>query len=223
MISRVFCVFCCLGLMLSTIGIADEFGPLDGDVFFIAPGAGTETGFQIAGGPYENSVVDGDGEIIGPDFGGGMILSTDSLIHNGGNNYDLIFRIESIGGNIMPSGIIGNSGVELTTLGLFVGGGIDSVALAAPLFAEEAQIEVFNTAAESIGTINVIDFGNFTAGVGGGWDGSFGLNFADEIPIGDVGAVELQINFNVVPEPASCSVIALAAMGLISYRRRKAS
>ena len=200
--------------------LADGVGPVDGDSYFIAPGAGTESGFQLAGGPFENSIIDGSGEIIGNDFGGGMILSTDELIHNGGNNYDLVFRIESVGGNILPSGVVGDSGVELTSLGIFVGGGIDNVALQSPVIAETAEIEVFNTTGGSIGVLNVIDFGNFATGPGGGWDGSLGFNFGNQIAIGDIGAVELQINFNAVPEPTTFGFLAASGIALVLRRRR---
>ena len=151
-----------------------------------------------------------------------MILSSDSLTQNIANNFDLVFRLESIGGNLLPTGILGDSGAELNTLGIFVGGGIDPVELASPVIANTAIIEVFNTADQSIGTIDVIDFANFSVGIGGGWDGSFGLNFVDQIPVGDVGAVELQINFNAVgvPEPASAAILSLSCLALCSTRRR---
>ena len=197
-----------------------QIGALMGDSYFIAPGAGTESGFQLAGGPFENSTVNGEGEIIGPDFGGGMVLSSDSLTQNIGNNFDLVFRVESVGGNLLPNGIIGDSGTELTTLGIFVGGGIDPVELASPVIANTAMIEVFNTADESIGTIDVIDFANFSVGIGGGWDGTFGLNFANQIPVGDVGAVELQINFDAIPEPSTAALLGLFALSSIARRRR---
>lgn len=212
-----------LSLIISVVvssTVIGQVGPIIGDTYFIAPGGGTESGFQLAGGPFENSTINSDGELIGPDLGGGMVLSTDTLIQNSATNFDLIFRIETIGGNLMPEGIIGDSGGELTTLGIFVGGGIDPVDLATPVIAESAQIEAFNLAGESIGTIPVLDFANFQTGIGGGWDGSFGLNFGNQIPIGDVGAVELQINFNTIPEPTTFGIFAAVGIASIARRRR---
>lgn len=210
-----------LGIPNAVVGFQGDIGPLLGDSYFIAPGAGTENGFQLAGGPFENSTINGEGELIGPDFGGGMILSSDSLTQNIGNNFDLVFRLETIGGNLLPNGIIGDSGSELNSLGIFVGSGIDPVELAAPVVPNTAIIEAFNTSGQSIGTIDVIDFANFSVGLGGGWDGTFGLNFVDQIPVGDVGAVELQINFNAVPEPASAGLLGVVGLAYVSVRRRK--
>ena len=118
--------------------------PTVGSTYFIAPGAGTASGFQLAGGPFSDSIINGAGELIGPDLSGnGLIVSTDSLTQNSVTNFDLVFRLATtIGGNIAPTGIIGDSGVELTTLGLFVGGGINPVDFDTPIFANTAEIEV---------------------------------------------------------------------------------
>lgn len=194
-----------------------------GSTYFIAPGAGTEKGFQLAGGPFEDSTYDFAFDTIGPDISGnGLIVSSESLTDNGSGNFDLVLRIATtVGGNILPSGIIGDSGEELTTLGIFVGAGFNPVDVIEPIIANSAQIEVFNTDNDSIGTIDVIDLANFQTGIGGGWDGTLGLNFGGAIPIGDVGAIELQINFDgqVIPEPGTglVGVILLSAMAV---RRR---
>ena len=193
-----------------------DFIPL-GSTYFIAPGAGVDKGFQVAGGPFVDSTFDFNPDTIGPDISGqGLIVSTQSLTDNGGGNFDLVFRIET-DGNFLPAGTVGDSGEVLTTLGLFVGGGINAVDIDEPIIANTAQIEVFDTGSGSIGAIDVIDLSNFTTGIGGGWDGSVGLNFGSAIPVGDVGAIELQINFTAqgIPEPttglAVCFLISAAA------------
>ena len=212
---------CALCLVFS----ADIFAQAtQGSTYFIAPGAGTESGFQLAGGPFIDSVVNGSGETIGLDLSGnGQILSTDSLIQNTEVNFDLVFRIETVGGNLAPTGIMGDSGVELISLGLFVGGGLNPVDLDAPVFANEALIEVYDLSEQSLGTIDVTQMGNFTSGVEGGWDGSLGINFFDQIQIGDVGAIELRINFDTVavPEPSSAALIGGLSLTLLARRRRR--
>ena len=92
--------------------LADAMMP--GSTYFIAPGGGTESGFQLAGGPFLDSTIDGLDEVIGPDISGaGMVVSTDILIQNDDVNFDFISRIEATpGGNLMPTGIIADSGVE---------------------------------------------------------------------------------------------------------------
>ncbi|MEM9410452.1 MAG: PEP-CTERM sorting domain-containing protein [Planctomycetota bacterium] len=200
-----------------------SLSPTAGDTYFIAPGAGTPSGFQLAGGPYEISTINGGGEMIGADFGGGMVMSSDTLVQNTAVNFDLTLRIESVGGNLLPTGIIGDSNVELTTLGIFVGGGVDPVNLDAPIIANSAQIEVFNTAGDSIGIIDELEqLNNFQTGIGGGWDGSLGLNFGNQIPIGDVGAIELQINYDsaAIPEPSALAIMGCAGFGLLLRRRK---
>jgi hypothetical protein len=201
---------------------APEGFPTAGSTYFIAPGAGTSSGFQLAGGPFLDSTINGVGEIIGPDISGeGDVLSSDFLIHNLGQNYDFILRVETVGGNLLPMGIIGDSGVPLVTLGLFVGGGLNPVDTNSPLFANTAVIEVFNRASESLGIIDVIGLSNFTTGKGGGWDGSLGLNFGNQIVIGDVGAIEFRINFDAaIPEPTSASIFGCLGLGLLVRRRR---
>jgi hypothetical protein len=195
--------------------------PVDGDTYFIAPGAGVPKGFQIAGGPFEVSTINGGSESIGLDItGNGNVTSSDELIQNTAINFDFTLRIET-DGNFLPEGVIGDSGEELTTLGLFVGGGIDPIEFSQPVFANTAIIEAFDSSGGSLGTINVIDFANFTTGKNGGWDGSLGINFGNAIPIGDVGAIELQVNYNTnsIPEPTS-AVVALMGLGLLARRRR---
>ena len=215
-----------LAILLLVVSSANaDFIP-EGSTYFIAPGAGVDKGFQVAGGPFGDSTFDGEFDVIGPDISGnGLIVSSESLTDNGSGNYDLVFRIATtVGGNILPSGVIGDSGEELTSLGIFVGGGINAVDIDAPIIANTAIIEVFNTSDQSIGTIDVIDLSNFEVGLGGGWDGTLGMNFGSAIPIGDIGAIELQINFDAkaVPEPAAAMLVA-TMLGLVaSSRRRKA-
>ena len=180
-------------------------------------------GFQLAGGPYELSTIDNGSEFIGLDITGqGMVTSTDTLIQNTATTFDFTLRIETTG-NFLPEGVIGDSGGELTTLGLFVGGGIDEIAFTTPVFATEAIIEVFDTSDASIGTIDVIDLSNFQTGIGGGWDGSLGLNFGNAIPIGDVGAIELQVSYSTVqiPEPSTTIIATLSMLGFTASRRRR--
>ena len=210
-------------LVLVSSSVAFAQFPEAGSSYFIAPGAGTVSGFQLAGGPFEESVIDGDGELIGLDLsGGGMILSTDTLIQNTMTNFDLVFRLETVGGNLAPAGIIGDSGVELTTLGIFVGGGLNPVDLDGPLLANSAYIEDYDSAEQSLGIISVVDFGNFTSGEGGGWDGSLGINFGNQVAIGDVGAIEFRINFDTaaVPEPGSALLLGTIALVGVTRRRR---
>ena len=211
-----------MALLFGSYASADFIG--ENSTYFIAPGAGIAKGFQVAGGPFVDSTFDGILDVVGPDISGnGMIVSSESLTDNGGGNFDLVLRIATtVGGNLLPTGVIGDSGEELTSLGLFVGGGINPVDVIDPIIANTAQIEVFDTDADSLGTIDVIDMSNFTTGLGGGWDGSLGLNFGNAIEIGDVGAIELQINFGSqsVPEPSSALVL-VSLLSLTMTRRRR--
>ena len=208
-----------LVLMVSAVANAD---PVVGDSYFIAPGTGVIEGFQLAGGPFELSTINGGSEFIGVDITGqGDVSSSDTLIQNTATNFDLTLRIETTG-NFLPTGVIGDSDVELTTLGLFVGGGIDPVAFTQPVFATSAVIEAFDTSDSSIGTIDVLSLSNFQTGVGGGWDGSLGLDFGNLIPVGDVGAIELQVNYNIaaVPEPSTAMLSLAGLIALCGIKRR---
>ena len=211
----------CLALVL-TLGNFASADPIIGDTYFIAPGAGTFEGFQLAGGPYSVSTINGGAEGIGTDFSGnGQVTSSDSLVQNSSSNFDFTVRIETTG-NFLPAGTIGDSGSELTTLGLFVGGGIDPIDFNEPVFANTAVLEAFDTSGTSIGTIDVVNLANFSTGIGGGWDGALGINFNNLIPVGDVGAIELRINFDTVavPEPSSAALIGGLALTLLARRRR---
>ena len=107
-----------LALAILLVGQANADFIAPDSTYFIAPGAGVDKGFQQAGGPFEDSTFDGNLDVIGPDISGnGLIVSSESLTDNGGGNFDLVFRIATtIGGNLLPTGTIGDSGEELTSI-----------------------------------------------------------------------------------------------------------
>ena len=214
----------CFALMLSTVVAAvASADPVTNDTYFIAPGAGFIDGFQLAGGPFELSTLDFASEEIGLDItGSGIVTSSDALIQNTATNFDLTLRLETTG-NFLPDGSSSDTGGILETLGLFVGGGIDPLDFNQPVFANTAVIEVFDSAEGSLGLLDVVGLQNFTSGVGGGWDGSVGINFNSAIEIGDVSAIEFRVNYDIdaaaVPEPTA-GLIALSALSLTLRRRR---
>ncbi len=203
------------------VGTVQE-SPNPGDSYLITPAIGsTAGGFAFSMTGAVESTIDGATEAVGLTLLlASDVLSTDTLIDNGGGNFDLILRVESVD-DISPVGFA-TGGVAADTAGLFLGGnaGGSSVDFPAPAIVSLATVEVFDVAgASSAGPFDITSFANFTDGPGGGWDGGLGVTFGAG-SAGDVGAYELVVNYT-IPEPASVVMIGIGILGLGMLRRRR--
>ena len=198
--------------------------PVPGDAYFISPGIGSLAPVQFfLSGANADSIINDGTEVVGATLGTGAdIESYDSLAALGGDMFTLTVGITSTD-DLSPTGFVGTDAAmtPLDVAAIFMGGnaGGDPIDFPAPAIVSAASIELFDLAGASAALIDITGAGSFTAGVGGGWDGSLGLQFGAG-SAGDIGGYELQVTYT-IPEPSSAvlGLVAMAGLGLIRRRR----
>lgn len=206
---------------ISDAGSISGINPSPAGDYLFVPGAGNAAGFVFAGGPFAESTFDGAGNVIGPDFAGADVISSDLVTDNGDGTVNLLLTLTSGSGDFIPAGSVDGAGLPLDTFGLFVGasGGGTPIDFGS-------------------GVVISANLDGFVGGIGGtsifggpidlvpiGFDvqsGSLGISFgAGTAGIGlDTITLDINVTKEVIPEPTSMVVLGVLGMGLVARRRR---
>lgn len=226
MIKKLPLIAACLVAICSQSANADV---IIGDEYFVTPGLGSTAGFAIAA-TVGNATFDGIDEVIGVDLNGGDITVSETVIDNGDGTETIFIQMSTDSGDLFPAGFsVGGAPADLA--GFFMGanaGGenldFDSPATTidgfGPVGVGAAIFGFRSFDASTAFGYDISGFGNFTAGPGGGWDGSFGVNlgaFAGD----NVDIIQVFVTIEkAIPEPTTLGLLSLVGFGLIVRRNR---
>ena len=230
MIKKLPLIAACLVAICSQSASADV---IIGDEYFVTPGLGSSVsgGFFIAAS-VGNAMFDGVDEVIGTDLNGGNITVSEAVIDNGDGTETIFIQMSTDSGDFFPTGFADpNTGDPLDLAGFFMGanaGGenldFDSPAItiggSGPVGVGAAIFGFRSFDSSTAFGYDISGFGNFTAGPGGGWDGSFGVNlgaFAGD----SVDIIQVFVTVEkAIPEPTTLGLLSLVGVGLVFRRKR---
>lgn len=181
------------------IGLASPaLAQIPGDAYFCAPGIGNTGGFALSATGVTDSVINGATEVIGTTLAAptSPINSTDTVVANGGGNFVLTIRMDSVG-DVCPAGF-NLGGVPADIAGFFLGAnaGADPINFTNVALVNSAAISVLDlTGAVGAGPFDISGFANFAdPAFGGGWNGSLGVTFGAG-SVGGIGGFELVVDY----------------------------
>ncbi len=199
------------------------FDVVANDAYFFAPGIGGTGGFALSMTGAVNSIFDGAPNVVGSTLVTNRpVTTTESLVNNGGGNYDLsIFLQAENGSTIWPTGFT-VGGQPANAGGLFLGAnaGGNPINFVNPAIVNSAFVDLYDTAGLPVTSFDITAFSIFSAGPDGDWLGSLGVSFGAGSANGSIGGFGLRVNYNSVPEPTSGLLVGLALTGIGLSRRR---
>ena len=209
--------------------VVDNNGPRSaiGDIYGSIPGLGNAAGYFGAAATVNNVPFD----LLADASGTGIVTpppvlsiseTQDTLLTPVGTTYNVSTTLSSSDGELAPAGFVDGNSVALNRLGYFLGtnGSRDPLQFDNPVQVNAATITAFDGAGGVLfGPFDISSFGVFSAGTGGTWDGSLGIDFGENTAGQGAASITLDLNLTAVPEPASLGLLGLGGMALIRRRR----
>ncbi len=174
------------------------FAQIPGDNYIFTPGLGSTVGFAFSMTGATDSIIDGAGETVGAALlaPNDPVISTDTVVDNGGGNFDLTLSITSAG-DLCPAGFT-VGGATADTAGVFMGanaGGSPVNFINAPVV-NTATVSILDAGGVVIGgPFDISGFADFAdPDFGGGWNGSVGVSFGAG-SAGNIFGFQFDINY----------------------------